>query len=87
MPAPLQWGPKIGSVVETSVQLREQSSILATLRAWLLLEAGQISQAQELVQRAFQAAELGFTPDGKNRQFLTLRSVPLATLIRQKIQR
>jgi hypothetical protein len=60
---------------------------LATLRAWLLLEAGQIAQASEQIDRAFTAADLGATPDGKNRQYLTFRSLPMATLIRQKIRR
>ncbi|MFQ3652384.1 MAG: hypothetical protein SNJ75_18875, partial [Gemmataceae bacterium] len=87
LPAPFQWSLKTSSVVEGSVQLREQTSTLATLRAWLLLEAGKIAQADEQVELAFQAADLGLTADGKNRQFLTFRSLPLATLIRQRIQR
>jgi hypothetical protein len=87
LPPPYRWEIMGNSALDASVQLREQSSTLATLRAWLLLEAGQIAQASEQIDRAFTAADLGATPDGKNRQYLTFRSLPMATLIRQKIRR
>jgi hypothetical protein len=87
LPPPLHWGFRLTTANVGIVQFREQAAVLATLRAWLMLEAGNTAEAKKQIQRVDELATLARSPDGQSVQVLEFRCLPLAQLIQQLLQK